>query len=57
MMISGTEVLLIVVLVVCLYLVFRVIVMPPEVRNILGIILAIVLVVIVINVLFELFPL
>lgn len=56
-MISGAELIIIIVVAVGLYLVFKVIPMPIELRNILGIILAIVLVAILVNMLLGVFPL
>lgn len=56
-MISGAEVILLVVVAVSLYLIFNVITMPATLRNIIGIVLGIVLAAIIINVLFGVFPL
>lgn len=56
-MISGAEVLLLVLVCVGLYLIFNVITMPATLRNILGIVLGIVLAAVIVNVLFGVFPL
>lgn len=55
-MISGAQIVVLVVVAVALYLIFYVITMPAQLRNILGIIFAIVLFALVINLMVGAFP-